>query len=66
MSQFRQDCQGLRTSAHLGHSEACHDLPPCSPVPSSVNNASVTRELSMNFDQFRNLSAATFREIAEA
>jgi len=51
---------------HTQNSEASHDLPPCSPVPSSVNNASGTRELSMNFDQFRNLSPMTCREIAEA
>ncbi|WHZ16759.1 MAG: hypothetical protein OJF52_003609 [Nitrospira sp.] len=35
-------------------------------LPYSVNNALLTTELSMNFDQFRNLSPALFGQTAEA
>ena len=70
MSQFHYNSKELEIEHDLMETDIAprpsENGPPCSPRPHSVNNASGTRELSMNFGQFRNLSPVSFMEVAEA
>ena len=56
VSQFHYDSSRLEIITILHRASQLPDCaerrPPCSSPPYSVNNASGTTELSMNFDQF--------------